>query len=602
MRFERIFGIRGYRWAILAVSLLYGWLCSSHLAIGLILTGLAYALTSASLLQMQRDPFAQNKAHWLGSAALALLFLAVLPIRALTDLDQLYSLAVKLALPAPLPRLLNLAENLLISGLTFLLAFGGLFLLWAWLRAARVQAPLKPPLSRLRTALFYALPCLLVWAVFLWAYWPGIMLPNSYTQWGQINDLRLLNDWHPVLHTLLQYALTRLWYSPAIVAIFQVLALALVWGACLAYFETRGLPRKLLFLLSCGFALLPYNGIQIITLVKDELYTVSTLGLLFLIGLTWASDGRWLARRWHPLLLGVALALPFLLRHNGLILLGLLPVALLVSCWRQRKAVLIATITAVLLIVVLRNGLAFGILKAQSNPASVMYEIPIQHISAVGYYGGVYTPEQESILQEIAPVATWREAYNPYNADYISKTWGVLHDDQISEKIDQNQSGLLRTFLALAVKYPGIMLRSELDLMSPVWAITFPDKEPSWHYKYSTASFPITDNINPAIVYQPNMGTPLERALHNYLLASNQPFTRLIFWHGGLYLFLTLAFLLISFFTRGRDSLLLFVISLGNVLSLFLAMPMQSFRYIYPYVACTFLLALFIWVGKEKEE
>lgn len=260
-----------------------------------------------------------------------------------------------------------------------------------------------------------------------------------------------------------------------------------------------------------------------------------------------------------------------------------------------------ASLTAIILIVGVRDLLAFGILKAKKNTDAVLYVVPIQHISAVGYRGGTYSPEDEAVLVQIAPINVWQNEYNPYDADYIAKHWGVLRDAQIYEKIERNKAGLLRTFFDLFLKYPGVMIRSELDLMNPIWAIAFIEEEPAWFYKYSIQSWPPPAGFDAAIFAQPNLSSPVKAALDWYLDASNQPATAPFFWRGGIYLFLTLALLAIYLFTRERSVTILFIPSLANILSLFLTMPMQNFRYLYPYVACVPLLFLFGMLHAQPE-
>jgi hypothetical protein len=607
MHLEQTLRSKWSRLILAVVSIFYGLLWDLHWAGALVVGVIAFALLATGLPEIAQVSPRREKSLYLGSFGLAVLFCAMFPLRVLTDWDNFYRLATDLALSPHLVRIANIIENLSIAFLTFVLAFCVIFLLWRWSQKGGIyQAPARRTAESGSSSLYislilYALPCLLVWSIFLYGFWPGSMFTDSYTQWKQFTYMAL-DDWHPVAHTLLQYLLTRIWNSPAIIAIFQVLSMTLAWSCAMVYFERKGIPRPVLFSITCAFSLLPHNGVQLITLVKDELFTIFTFVLAFLLGVIWVSKGGWLDRRGNQVLLGVFLALPFLFRHNGLLALLMTPLALLLFYRQRWKAILAASLIATVIIVGVRDVLAFGILKAKKNTDAVLYVVPIQHISAVGYRGGIYSPEEEAVLVQIAPIDVWQHAYNPYDADYIPKHWGVLLDAQIYDKIERNKTGLMRTFFDLFLKYPGVVIRSELDLMNPIWAIAFIEKEPAWFYKYSTHSWPPPDGFDTALFAQPNLASPIKAVLDWYLDASNQPATAPFFWRGGIYFFLTLALLVINLFTRGSSVLILFIPSLANILSLFLTMPMQNFRYLYPYVACVPLLFLFCMLRSQPQD
>jgi hypothetical protein len=88
----------------------------------------------------------------------------------------------------------------------------------------------------------YALPMIAVWSIYFLTFFPGIMTPDSIRQWGQVISGQF-NDALPVTHTLLVILLTRLWFSPAAVIVFQIvtLGIAVAWGIRLI--EDYGLSR-----------------------------------------------------------------------------------------------------------------------------------------------------------------------------------------------------------------------------------------------------------------------------------------------------------------------------------------------------------------------
>jgi len=88
------------------------------------------------------------------------------------------------------------------------------------------------PLSRERKQtgkyawLLYMLPMLLAWSFTLLVFWPGIMSNDSMTLWIQ-NLANDYSDWQSALYAMALAGLMKFWYSPAVVAILQILLLGL---------------------------------------------------------------------------------------------------------------------------------------------------------------------------------------------------------------------------------------------------------------------------------------------------------------------------------------------------------------------------------------
>ncbi|MDD5367985.1 MAG: hypothetical protein PHQ40_02775 [Anaerolineaceae bacterium] len=184
------------------------------------------------------------------------------------------------------------------------------------------------------------------------AYWPGMMSADSFDQWGQITT-GIYNDHHPTFHTVILWFLTRIWPSPAIVALVQIIGLAFLAGGILAYFEELGVPGPWLWFTGLVFGLSPVNGTMVVTLWKDIPYSTVVMGLVFLLVKLVQSKGSWilLPRRW--LLLGITAALIPLLRHDGAPVVAGVFVLILAAYPKKWKPLVMAAVTAA--------GLYFGV-------------------------------------------------------------------------------------------------------------------------------------------------------------------------------------------------------------------------------------------------
>ena len=99
----------------------------------------------------------------------------------------------------------------------------------------------------------YSLPMIGVWSLFLLVFWPGIMTADSIDQWGQMIAGRF-SDWHPAFHTFVIWLTTRIWFSPAALAILQICALSLAIAWSLSVLRRIGLPSTAAWVISCIFA------------------------------------------------------------------------------------------------------------------------------------------------------------------------------------------------------------------------------------------------------------------------------------------------------------------------------------------------------------
>lgn len=164
----------------------------------------------------------------------------------------------------------------------------------------------------------YAMPCFVVWTLYLLAFWPGTMGPDSLEQWEETLTGRF-SDWHPAFHTLNIWLINRLWVSPASVASAQILALGSMAGWGLTAFRRLGTPRSILWGVSLFFALSPVNGLMAVTLWKDIPYSVSVLMLTLLLIRIADSNGEWLLRPGAWMMLAFVVFLVASYRYNGII-------------------------------------------------------------------------------------------------------------------------------------------------------------------------------------------------------------------------------------------------------------------------------------------
>ena len=140
----------------------------------------------------------------------------------------------------------------------------------------------------------YGLPLLLAGGGYLVVFQPALMSNDSLGQWWQMLSGGY-TDVAPAFHTMTNWLITRIWFSPAAVAWTQLLAMSLVVACTLAHLRRWGLTRAWAWAASVLVAAMPAAGILSITLWKDIPYTIAFLVLALWVLEIIQSRGRWLA-------------------------------------------------------------------------------------------------------------------------------------------------------------------------------------------------------------------------------------------------------------------------------------------------------------------
>jgi hypothetical protein len=295
-----------------------------------------------------------------------------------------------------------------------------------------------------------AIPLVVIWLLYLIAFWPGFMNSDAQDQWQQMVTGRI-NDWHPAFHTLTFWLITRAWFSPAAVALVQVLILAILIGLILSEFQRKNTPLWLIGIILVILCLPPY-GLAIIALWKDIPFSIAILGFTFCLLQVVESGGGWTKRALSWVGLGVIGALAALYRHNGPpgIFISL---ALLVMVYpRYRKEMLGALAVAALLYFGVRGPLyrAVGVPKDTTNPG---LQLALAHLIAA--HTKAHTPlspeERELLLSIRKDDLVW--PYDCYSNNKMAFD-GNLHLDALVHSTD----ALLRLSIELSRRNPAISL------------------------------------------------------------------------------------------------------------------------------------------------
>ena len=431
------------------------------------------------------------------------------------------------------------------------------------------------------TWLGYVLPCVFCWSVCLLAIWPGMMSSDSIDQWGQMLNGQY-NDVHPAFHTLTNWLITRIWISPAIIAIVQIIALAFVAGWGLTTIRKIGAPLWAV-MTACGIlAISPVNGLMAITLWKDIPYSIVFLAFTILTLITVVEPNKW--QVW--LLMGIIGSLVALYRHNGLVpAIGTLAILLVTNrkYWPKPGVAFLITL-----------GVYFGIRGPIYDAVGVRKANwvrlqPLIHQVAAHVSRGTLLDEEETIyLDKIHPLLDkWK-----YNCSLLDFTLydGKFHTGVISEDPER----FVWLWLNLLWRNPKVNLGHIQCSSSLVWRVTQPPDQllrtTAMYIGKRQEIFTIAENLNGLLPssYLP----PVKDALAQFVSRTQLYEYSWLVWRPALYLYISLSAIIISAF-KLRNLRILFValpVLLHSILLFFINIA-PDFRFQYP----IYLVGLWIW-------
>jgi len=471
----------------------------------------------------------------------------------------------------------NIPVVLLGSGLVRLLLFVcvgigiGLLLFMFTLFFATRRRPASPPVRRRLGWLVFALPMIIAWVIYLLAYWPGMMSADSLDQWGQALSGQF-NNHHPAFHTFTIWLLIRIAETPAIVALAQIVALALAAGSLLAFINDLGVSSFWVWTAALLLAVSPANGTMVVTLWKDVPYSAALLGFTYLVFRIAYGQGRWITRPGKWLVFGGLAALVGLLRHNGWPVVALTLLLLLLVFRRQWRPLAYALALSLVLYYG-ATGPVYRLVGVQESDSLAEAAASLYNIAASADAGS----GAEAVLRSMDP---------------LSNTWQCSVLASLSQA-DINsgpgyQENLVEKGLNLVKHGPRLLAYNYRCNRSLVWIIWDPNGEVR---NPSHAGYWI--DPNPYGIEPASKIPQLEEVVTNFVLkTAHDPGINWLVWRPALYLYLFLLVIIICAL-RTKNALILLAaapVLIQSLSYMMITMP-PNFRYHY----LIYLLALSFW-------
>ena len=349
------------------------------------------------------------------------------------------------------------------SGLMIIVVFLFVFLIFSFALKQFDRQWKKTNAPREHTRIMFAL-FLCVFGLYFLLYYPGIFTPDNAAQMQQCADLSTLNGHHPVLHTLLLYALVYVLGrgSPVPYIIFQILLSSAIYSYCCHWIAVR-IKNNVIYLLSFLFLLLhPYFGLSSVSLCKD--YIFGPILLLFVVLLADAAIAgeESLKSKKNLFLLTLSAILVCMLRNNGIAIIALLIVAAVVRIKTFGKKFLGALVVSFALVLAFQFILT-PLASIKKGSIVEALGVPLQQIARTVYDNGSYESEREYVTS-LLPEETIKEVFSEKSVDPIK-----FNENFNKEIIENDVPGFLKVWAKLLPKNLLSYCRAYFVLSESVW-------------------------------------------------------------------------------------------------------------------------------------
>ena len=433
----------------------------------------------------------------------------------------------------------------------------------------------------------------------LWILWPGGFPADAIDQLSQATGLYGINDWHPVMHTLLEkLILTVIPQAGAITAV-QMLLFTWLLTAILMIGYDSGIPLRRLTFLGAVIELLPNQALSASNVLKDFPFTLALLWGLYLLALLAMKKPQ--SRKFgFYVCLTVDIFLICTLRHNGVVP-GLAVAVLCIVLTLKNHAALkwrpaVSALTAVVLLAVYK-GPVFTALGVAPNGMSAYTTMMCAAGSCINKELPL-SEESEQIMEKALPLEDWGEYYSRF-VGHDPYYWGRPAGSAPYKISDITARDAFTVYLEALRKYPDVVIKDRLDGTDILWDVVQPPdsfnaRSFNFVYTFSENTLPLDTSRLDRL----DDGSYIKTAVpaKAYYSAANTPINSaadMLLWRTGAYLITF--WVLLLFWSKNRMVRLWWAAlpMLANAAGSMLVLYHQSFRYVY-FVQVSVLALLYI--------
>ena len=421
---------------------------------------------------------------------------------------------------------------------------------------------------------FLAAPSLIMYTVTLLAMWPGQMSSDSVSQWVE-TETGHFGDAHLAMLTIMMWLVTRIWHSPTVIPVIQILALTGVTVLVIAKFREFGLSKFFCYLIAIAFPFFPANFLMVTTIWKDVPYTIALLfAFWLLLSLTLSQGTAARSRLWRICFIA-AMTIVLFTRHNGILVALSLPIICAIVYRRIAGRFFITSAIGLIAAFYVVKSVFFPFLNIIPLPKFYHPMTAVHVLAANVVQGALFTKKEEELLQTVYPLERWKELYN-------CQTYGpLLFGDSKGTPSYEDLANHSGDFMYLAMKriweHPGIYLHHQACATSMLWRIIPFQGEVLHSTPLGVVDFPLSRQYG---LTSDSKLPRLQKLMAWFSNWSKHDRRIWFFWRPGFWLLLSLiATTGLALSMRDAHFFMLLAPSILNTLSLAPIMAAPDFRY-----------------------
>lgn len=298
--------------------------------------------------------------------------------------------------------------------------------------------------------------------VFLFCF-PACFTPDTIMQFKQAFGEAAMTGQHPIAHTMLLKWSYEIGYGlfgtpnggAAFCAGLQTVFLSCVEALSISYLYRKGCKKGFLAACLAFFALLPFQGVWSVTLVKDVPFAGFVLLLTILLCMLPEVEEK--AGLGSVLFFAAftATSVGVCLMRNAAVVICMIAVLGTVLLYKKHRLALLLSLAVTVAIT--------GAVSALGPKSAAVHalSLPIQHVARVVTDGKELQPQEKEILSHIVDLDKVPETYLPWLSDPMKS---LVDGHPGSEAyIREHKLELLRLWAGLGLRYPMEYLKAQID-------------------------------------------------------------------------------------------------------------------------------------------
>lgn len=327
----------------------------------------------------------------------------------------------------------------------------------------------------------------LLLTVSLLSLYPGIITIDGSNQWKQVESNNIQTN-HPFFSTFFWWLLAKLWHSPTVLVVFQIILLSIIWTFICSQLNSKGtIKRKIVYTIIMCF--LPIIFAYAVSTWKDVIYSymLLLLALMFYIGVK--KDFKYTFLDIFIICISIVWVMSY--RYNGIIA-GVLSILTFFIIFLKKKIgwkkigisfIILITIFGVCK---LPEKIMYKPNESESTGTGTVNDIILFTLASLVKEDKIDDPNDLAIIDSIYPIEKMKEEYDPYVANSTSFSENY-NREAYAPKTDE----VTKILIKYAFKHPMTIIRHYLKVDNLLIGPTLKDgyvyiyEFSYWETKYS---------------------------------------------------------------------------------------------------------------------